>query len=85
MTSTPELLLSTYSVQRTVCSVEKEVKTSEKLELGKITEFMFEGPILSQTKPLKQIKIRQLFPYSRNTRAYSGMLEPNSGIPGLEI
>ena len=72
-------------MQSTVCGAEKEVKSSEKLELGKITEFIFEGPILSQTKPLKQIKIRQLFPYSRNTQAYSGMPELNSGILGLEI
>lgn len=80
-----KLLLSTYSVQTTVCGAEKEVKPSEKLELGKITEFMFEGPILSQTKPLKQIKIRQLFPYPRNTWAYSAMPELNSGISGLDI
>lgn len=83
MASSPENLLSTSFVQRTVQGTEREVQSNEKWELGKITDFIFEGPIPSQTKPLKQSKmIRQPFPCSRNTQAHSGLPGLNLGILG---
>lgn len=52
----------------------------------KITEFIFEGPILVQMKPLKQINvIRQSFPCSGNTQVHSEMLGLNPGVSGSQI